>query len=152
MSQVLLTVLAFATGAFVTTYLTVNTLVAERVGGELKANLPYFLLGFVTTVLIWLARGGSVGALRDFREVPWWAFLAGVGAGVALYATTLLIGRIGPDKFFVASVAGQLVISVAIAHFGWLGTEQDGVTWQKGIGVALAVAGALLVSVKLGEG
>ena len=84
--------------------------------------------------------------------MPWWAFLAGVGAGVALYATTLLIGRIGPDKFFVASVAGQLVISVAIAHFGWLGTEQDGVTWQKGIGVALAIAGALLVSVKFGEG
>ena len=152
MSQLLLTVLAFATGAFVTAYLSVNSLVSERVGGELKANLPYFLLGFATTLAIWLARGGSLAGLRDFRSVPWWAFLAGVGGGVALYATTLLIGRIGPDKFFVASVAGQLIISVALAHFAWLGTEQDGLTWQKGIGVALAIVGALLVSVKFGEG
>ena len=45
-----------------------------------------------------------------------------------------------------------MLLPRALAHFGWLGTEQDSVTWQKGIGVALAIAGALLVSVKIGEG
>ena len=146
MSNAVLSVLAFACGATVSVYLTVNTIVSDRVGGDLLASLPYFLLGFLGSVVLWLVAGGRPAELARFGEVPWWAFLAGVAAAGALYATTLLIGRIGPDRFFVASVAGQLVLSVALAHFAWLGVERDPITWTKAAGVLLAIGGAALAS------
>lgn len=146
MTNALLSLLAFACGATVSVYLTVNTIVSDRAGGDLIASLPYFLLGFLSSVVLWLIAGGRPAELAKLGEVPWWGFLAGVVAAGALYATTLLIGRIGPDRFFVASVAGQLVISVALAHFAWLGVERDPLTWAKAGGVILAIGGAALVS------
>ena len=148
MSTALFSLFAFACGASVAVYLTVNTVVGERVGGDLLASLPYFLLGFAASAIIWLLAGGQVSSLARFGAVPWWAFLAGVAAAGALYATTLLIDRLGPDRFFVASVAGQLIISVALAHFAWLGVERDPVTWTKAVGVALVIGGAALASVR----
>ena len=148
MSNAVLSLLAFACGATVSVYLTVNTVVSDRVGGDLLASLPYFLLGLVSSVALWLFAGGRPADLARLGEVPWWAFLAGVAAAGALYATTLLIGRIGPDRFFVASVAGQVVISVALAHFAWLGVERDPIIWTKAAGVLLAIGGAALASVR----
>lgn len=148
MPTALLSLFAFACGAAVATYLTVNTVVGERVGSDLLASLPYFLLGFAASVVIWLVAGGQLSSLTRFGEVPWWGFLGGVAAAGALYATTLLIDRLGPDRFFVASVAGQLVVSAALAHFAWLGVERDPVTWTKAAGVALAIGGAALASTR----
>ena len=86
------------------------------------------------------------GQLSRFREVPWWLFLAGAAGGLALFATTLLIGSLGPDKFFIASVAGQLIIFLLLSHFGWLGAEEDPINWRKVGGVLLAIGGVVLVN------
>ena len=145
MQNFLLLFLAFATGGIVATYLTVNSLMADMVGSNLQANLPYFLLALLVTFVLFLFIE-TPGQLASFREVPWWLFLAGVAGGLALFATTIVIGSLGPDKFFVASVAGQLVASVLLAHFGWLGSAEDPINWQKATGVLLAIAGAVLVN------
>lgn len=153
MSQTLFIVGAFVTGGFVTTYLAANSLVSERVGSDLQANLPYFLLGFAVTLVIFLAKGNGFGDFSKYTEVPWWAFLAGIGGGLGVWVTTLLIGEIGADKFFVASVAGQLLISALLAHFGWLGNDENPITWVKVVGLVLAFGGAAMVTlVGSGEG
>jgi transporter family-2 protein len=136
---------AFATGAWVTTYLALNAYVSAKVGSDIQASLPYFLFALLTTLLIFTWKD-SWASISKFSEVPWWAFLAGFGGGFGLWATTLLISRIGPDQYFVASVAGQLLLAVLLSHYAWLGTEQDPISWQKVLGVLMAIGGAALVS------
>jgi bacterial/archaeal transporter family-2 protein len=53
--------------------------------------------------------------------------------------------RIGAAAFFGILVAAQLVTSVLADQFGWLAFEQKDVTPLRAVGVALLVAGALLV-------
>lgn len=151
MPQAILYLTAFAVGGVVTTYLTVNSLTTEKVDSELLANLAYFLLAAAVTLLILVVQDGGAETLTRFRSLPWYGWLTGIAAAAALFYTTKLIGDIGPDKFFVASVAGQLTISVFITHMGWLGTEQEAINWQKVGGVLLAVTGAVLVSFRFGE-
>ena len=148
MQNLTLTLVAFVVGGVVTSYLTVNTIVSDKTS-ETAANLPYFLLAFVVSLALFFFREPA-SQLKNLAEVPWWALLTGATAAVALFLTTKIIGELGPDKFFVASVAGQLVASVALAHFAILGAEQDDVTWQKVIGILLAIAGAALVSLNFG--
>ena len=53
--------------------------------------------------------------------------------------------RIGAAAFFGILVAAQLVTSVVLDRFGWIGFPQRDVSPLKLLGVALLVAGALLV-------
>ncbi len=132
-------------GSVVTCYLTLNSVLAKAVGSDLLANLPYFVLALLVTLCLLFMMDSPV-PFGKLTEVPWYYLTAGLFAGGALYATTLLIGSVGPDKFFVASVAGQLIISVVLTHFGWLGTEQADIDWRKVLGVMMAIGGAVLVS------
>ena len=136
---------AFGVGALVSTYLTVNTLVAEKVDSPVQANLPYFLLAFSLTALVFLLREPT-SQLARFSEVPWWALLTGIGGALAVLLSNFLIEEIGPDRYFVAGVAGQVVVSVLLAHFAWLGVEENAINWQKVAGVLLSIGGVLLVA------
>lgn len=134
-------------GGIVASYLTVNSLVSDRLGSDLLANLIYFTVAILTTLLLLLFSEGTPD-LDRFARLNWWMFLGGVASGFCLYCTTLLIGRIGPDTFLVLSVAGQLFISVILAHFGWLGVETEAVSWRKVLGVGLTLSGAILICLK----
>ena len=137
MQQFLYLAGAFGVGALVSTYLTVNTLVAEKVDSPVQANLPYFLLAFAVTLAVFLVRD-STASLGKFADVPWWALLTGLGGAAAVLLSNFLIEEIGPDRYFVAGVAGQVIVSVALAHFAWLGVEENALNWQKVVGVLLS--------------
>ena len=146
MQQFLFTFAAFGVGALVATYLTVNSMVAERVGSAAQANLTYFLLAFTITAVVFLLRESPGEALPRYREVPWWVLLTGAGGALAVFGSTYLIEQIGPDRYFVAGLAGQVIVSVVLAHFAWLGTEENAINWQKVVGVVLSIGGILLVT------
>ena len=145
MQQYLYIAAAFGVGALVSTYLTVNSLVTEKVGSPVQASLPYFLLAFCATLAVFLFRE-STSALSKFSDVPWWALLTGIGGATAVLLSNFLIEEIGPDRYFVAGVAGQVLVSVALAHFAWLGAEENALNWQKVVGVLLSIGGVILVA------
>ena len=147
MQQALTFLPAFLVGAIVTAYLSTNSLAAGKVDAETPVNLSYFLMAALGSFLLLLLRDGKPG-FEQFTALPWYAFVTGLLATGALLFTTKLIGSLGPDKFFVCSVAGQLICSVTLAHFGWLGSDQEPVDWQKVLGLLLAIGGAVLVSFK----
>lgn len=145
MQQFLFILAAFGIGGMIATYLSINTMVAGKVGSPEQATLPYFLLAFLLTLGVFLFRG-STATLGKFAEVPWWALLTGLAGGASVILATFLIGEIGPDRYFVAGVAGQVVMAVLLAHYAWLGTEHNALNWQKGLGIAFSILGVLLVS------
>ncbi|THH37686.1 DMT family transporter [Neolewinella litorea] len=145
MQQILFIAGAFAVGALVSTYLTLNSLLSEKVGSAAQANLLYFTIAFAITAVVFLIRE-QPASLARFADVPVWALCAGVGGAIALFGSTYLIEAIGPDRYFVAGVAGQVIVSVLLAHFAWLGVEENAINWQKILGVVLSIGGVLLVT------
>ena len=101
-----------------------------HVGGALIALLPL------------LATGG--GNLSQWRNVPWYALSAGIFGLVVIAAISYMIPRIGVAGAVTCIVAGQLLISALLDHFGWLGAMLRPLDPARALGLAVLLVGVWL--------
>ena len=120
-----------------------NARLAHFVGGPLRASFVSFVVGALVLLVVVLvaARGGGTRA----GDAPWWAWVGGALGAFYVTATVVVAPRIGAAAFFGILVAAQLVMSVVIDRLGLLGFPERGLAPERLAGVALLVAGALLV-------
>jgi transporter family-2 protein len=139
----LLLLFAVVAGAFLPLQAGVNARLAQFVGGPVRASMISFLVGAAVLFLVVAVfyRGGGQRA----GDAPWWAWVGGALGAFYVTSTVIVPVRIGAAAFFGILVAAQLVTSVLADQFGWLAFEQRSVTPLRLVGVALLVAGALLV-------
>jgi transporter family-2 protein len=78
--------------------------------------------------------------------MPWWAPMGGIVGSVAVVAGLLFIGTVGAATYAALTVTANLLTSVAIDHFGWLGLTPHPLTPARGIGAVLLVAGVVFIS------
>ena len=57
----------------------------------------------------------------------------------------MLAPRLGAAALIAALVAGQMMASLIVDHFGWVGFAQHAVTPLRPAGAALIVVGVILV-------
>ncbi len=84
-------------------------------------------------------------AATALRAAPWWNWIGGpLGASIVL-AGAVLTPRLGAAAFIAAVVAGQVVCSLGLDHFGAMGVPEQPLTAGRALGAAMIVAGMLLV-------
>jgi bacterial/archaeal transporter family-2 protein len=103
-----------------------------HIGGAIFAAVP----------LLVLRTGGNLG---HWRSVPWYALLAGGWGLVVIAAISYTFPRVGASGTVTLIVAGQLVISAALDHFGWLGVDVRHIDLQRVIGIAVLFVGVWLI-------
>jgi transporter family-2 protein len=78
---------------------------------------------------------------------PWYAWLAGGLMGVIyLTGTILLAPKLGAGALVGLIVAGQLIFSVLLDQFGWIGFEQHTASIPRLAGCGLMIVGVFLIS------
>jgi transporter family-2 protein len=77
--------------------------------------------------------------------MPWWGWLGGACAAGYVTGTFLLIPAIGAAVTVALTVTGQQLASAAIDSRGWLRLPRRPLTAQRGTGLALLIAGSLLL-------
>ncbi len=88
----------------------------------------------------------NFSTLRDLSEEkpPWWALIGGIfGVGIVFlnaYAAPL----IGTGMLMIFSVSGQLLCSILIQQFGWLGSAMKKIRPVQGVGLALILVGVVM--------
>ncbi len=114
--------LAFFAGAAIATQANINGQLATGVAGNtIFAALISFIVGTIVLAAIAVSRGGLPAALAALPSQQIWKFAGGfLGAGF-IFSTTFLAPRIGLTNLLVLVIAGQLLASVTIDHFGLLG-------------------------------
>jgi len=75
---------------------------------------------------------------------PGWRLVGGVLGAGAIFCTVWLAPRIGLANLLVLVIAGQLLSSVAIDHFGWLGTAVRPAATSKVVGASVVLLGVAL--------
>jgi transporter family-2 protein len=77
---------------------------------------------------------------------PWWIYVSGGTIG-AIFVFFLLFSTpiIGATAMIGAVIAGQLIGSVALDHFGALGLPQQALSPGRALGIALLVGGVFLI-------
>ncbi|MGB3492135.1 MAG: DMT family transporter [Elainellaceae cyanobacterium] len=136
---------AFIMGMITSIYLPMNGVVAKYVGSALLANIPFYLLGTITTLFLF-SLTGNFGAIAQFRNVPRYLYFSGFISAFLILGSTVLIPKLGAGRFFVLFVAGQVLMALAVSHFGLLASPQDPITLKKSLGALLLILGVVLAT------
>lgn len=141
----LLFLLAFAIGVALSTQTLVNSRLAVGIGGNaVGAGLVSVLGSTLVLMAIAALRGDLWPAVATLPGQPVWRLCGGVlGAGI-IAGLVLLAPRIGFANLLALVIAGQLLFSLSIDHFGLLGAALRPVTAVKLAGAVVIVAGVLL--------
>ncbi|MGE8386605.1 MAG: DMT family transporter [Pseudomonas sp.] len=76
---------------------------------------------------------------------PWWLWIGGVLGALYVAAAAALTPKLGTAGFLVLVVAGQILTSVIVDHFGLMGVSAKPVSLPRIAGVVLILAGVFLV-------
>jgi transporter family-2 protein len=101
-----------------------------HLGGTLVAVIPLVIL-----------RGGNLG---NWNSLPWYALVAGALGLIVVGGVSFMIPRIGVAASITLIIAGQLVISSVLDHYGLLGVHIRTMDWQRVLGLIIVFVGALL--------
>jgi transporter family-2 protein len=139
----LLLLFAVVAGSFLPLQAGVNARLAHFVGGPVRASAISFGVGAIALLIVVLLfyRHAHTRA----HDAPWWAWIGGLLGAFYVTATVVVPVRIGAAAFFGILVAAQLVTSVLVDQFGWLNFPKHEASPLRLTGVALLIAGALLV-------
>lgn len=123
----------------------INAALVRHVGHPLRAGAVNMWTGALVMVLVVAASGLGPPSLAAMRAAPWWTLCGGlIGAATVLTMLTAA-PRLGAVLLVGAFIAGQLLSSAAIDRFGLLHYPMQPVNWLRWLGVALVVAGVVLV-------
>jgi len=135
-------------GATISIYQPMNGLVSRITGSPLAANTLFYFVAFLSSAAmmsVWtLVRPGAPGLASRLLELPPALLLAGTMSSVMVLGTIVLLPRLGARRLFLLQVAGQVIMALAVGHFGILGTARDPLTLRKALGAALLLAGAVV--------
>ncbi|MDP4027058.1 DMT family transporter [Methylobacterium sp. NEAU 140] len=112
----------------------------------LAATVSFLPVVFVFALIV-LVRPTPLPTRRDIARLRWWMPLAGLTGAVAVFAGLLFVATVGAGAFNGLLITANLLTSVALDHFGWLGMKRVAAGPQRLGGAALMVAGIVLISV-----
>jgi transporter family-2 protein len=95
--------------------------------------------------LLWGVTHGPFPDAGGLAGAPAWHWLGGLLGAVYITGAVVLAPRLGAATLIAAVVAGQMLSSVVLDHFGWVGFERHPATPLRLLGAALVIAGVRLI-------
>ncbi len=142
----ILIALAIVAGIFIPLQGAVNNRMAAVLSDSpMLASLISFAVGTLSLLAYVLIAGPPISSLAAARNAPWIAWTGGLLGAFFVSMTVMLVPRLGVALTFGVVVAGQMVFSVLMDHFGMLGLEQRPATLPRIIGILLILGGAFLI-------
>ena len=120
-----------------------NAALARTSGSVLLATLVSFLVGSAILLAVWLVVDRTPPAA--LRGAPPWAWLGGLYGATFVTAVAFATPRLGLATTVTVAIATQVSVALWLDHVGGLGLKVDPVTWPKLAGVALMLAGVVII-------
>lgn len=137
--------LAFVVGMIMPMQAGVNSTLAIHSNGALWASLVSFVVGSIALLCLAIGMRQDWPVLADLRQAPWWAWTGGFMGALFVFTGAILAPRIGATTMMALLVAGQLIMSVVLDHFGWATFPQHDINWGRILGVLFLIAGVVLI-------
>lgn len=101
-----------------------------HIGGAILIAIPIIMIG-----------GGNLG---NWRSLPWYALGAGSMGLIVVAGVSFMIPRVGVATAITLIIAGQLVISSVLDHYGLVGVDIRQMDLQRVLGLIIVFIGAWL--------
>ena len=123
----------------------VNARLAHFVESPIRASLVSFLVGTIVLLVLSIAIFKPLPSGSKLAGAPWWVWVGGVLGAFYVVVTVVSAPRVGAATLIAALIAGQMVASLVVDHFGWVGFPVHHVSAGRVVGLVFLFAGVLLV-------
>ena len=144
MQKIFWIVITFLAGAVLPLQAGINNRLAKGLSSPVYATLVSFAVG-TATLLVYALVSGQTYTTRTLKSLPAYSWTGGVLGCFYLATVILAFPRLGAALTFSLIVAGQLLISLLLDHYGILVAQPHGVNVYRLLGVLLIVAGVVLI-------
>ena len=83
--------------------------------------------------------------ISNATKAPWWIWTGGLLGAYLVTSIIVLAPRLGATTLIALIIAGQMTTALALDHYGILGFQFHPVRWERLLGVALLLIGAVLI-------
>ncbi|CAM4189764.1 DMT family transporter [Pseudoalteromonas byunsanensis] len=141
------TILAFSAGAAIAVQASMNAQLGSLLKSPILATVCAFIFSAVYALAAFGITGGRFPNQQLVSSVPWYLWgLGGILSATGVGLCYFLIPKMGVGNLMSLVLSGQLLMAMAIAHFGWFDVPQTSISVQKMVGVSAMVLGLMLVS------
>jgi bacterial/archaeal transporter family-2 protein len=137
--------LALVAGISIVVQQVLNSNLREALNSAAWSGFVSYAVGVLCMALYALALRDPIPAASVAARIPWWAWSGGLFGAIFIALAILLVPQLGAATFIALLVTGQMLASVTFDHFGWMGLAQRSADLPRLVGVALLIAGVLLI-------
>jgi transporter family-2 protein len=138
-------VLALVVGCLLPIQASINAKLGAFLKAPVMAALINFIVGGFILLIVIIGTRTPNNIMLAIKEAPAYAWLGGLMGSIYVTSIILLVPRLGAALSFGLIIAGQMVFSLALDHFGLFGVPVQPVNWGRIIGILLIFAGILLI-------
>ncbi len=141
----ILLLFAFVAGVCLPVQFSVNAQLRGVVGGPTVAAAISFLVGTIALVVAASILREPLPETDSVSNTSWWMWTGGLLGAVYVLATIILIPRLGAATTVGLVLAGQVIASIVIDHFGLIRVPVHELNVPRLLGAGLIIAGVALV-------
>jgi transporter family-2 protein len=140
-----LILLAIVIGLFLPLQSGINAQLRTAVGDPVVAALISFAVGTAALFAASLALRVPLPVAGLGGRTVWWHWIGGLLGAFYIFAAVVLAPRLGAAALIAAVVAGQMLGSLLLDHYGLVGYAQHAVNLPRIAGAVLVILGVLLI-------
>ncbi|MEX5592370.1 DMT family transporter [Pseudomonas orientalis] len=140
-----LLLLAVIAGAVVPFQSAINANLGRGLGHPLWATLASLLVSIIVLLPVIIALRLPLPSLAFITRAPLWMWAGGAFGVCFISLALMLLPRLGASGFIALAMAGQILASLLLDHFGLFGLAQRPMTTLRALGALLLVAAVVLI-------
>ncbi|MCB2146893.1 MAG: DMT family transporter [Deltaproteobacteria bacterium] len=121
MKNILFLALAFCVGGLLPVQGSINAHLSKSLNHPLQATFISFFGAIIFLIILLVALNPPLPSVSQLKSTPAFYFTGGIYGVIFVTTILMLAPRIGIANTLVATIIGQLVISVILDHFGVFG-------------------------------
>lgn len=140
-----LLILAVIAGAVVPFQSALNANLGRGLGHPLWATLASLLVSIAVLLPVILALRLPLPSLGFAAKAPLWWWAGGAFGVCFISLALMLLPKLGASGFIALAMAGQILASLVLDHFGLFGLEERQLTTPRVLGALLLIGGVVLI-------
>ena len=137
--------IALLAGAVLPVQVGLNHKMGKAVASPEFASFISFFIGSVGLFVYLLVVKHDLSTITNSTSVDWYVWLAGLLGAFYVTSVIILAPKLGIALTFGLVVAGQMLLSIILDHFGLLGMQVKPINWGKILGISLLIAGVVII-------
>ena len=138
-------ILALVGGAGVVVQVGMNSALRRYAGQPVWATLVSFMVGTGAISVAFVATRQTWPARAQFAGGPWWIWVGGLLGAAYVFSSVIAGPRLGAAAYLACVIVGQLLASILIDHYGWVGFPVHTASPGRILGAVLLLGGVALV-------